>query len=249
MYNRIMRVGIIGHGDVGQAIHKLTAPKHSVYWRDLDSDTLTGQTIDLLHICIPWTEKFETIIAKAIRELSPQLVIISSTVRPGTTQSLFKKTKALLVHAPVTGVHPHLYRHLKHFKKPLGSVNQKAYELAKNHFKELGVKTVRFDTPFETELAKILCTTYYAWNIIFEKWVHDLAQSKKANFGQVYTQWNKIYNTGYKSIIPGVVRPILKHVPSGIGGHCLIPNAEILNQWLGDEITSLILKRNRAASR
>lgn len=239
-----MRVGILGHGDVGQAIHKLTTQKHSVYWRDLDTDTLTGQKIDILHICIPWTEKFESIVTKAIREFSPQLTIISSTVRPGTTQSLFKKTKALLVHAPVIGIHPHLYKHLKHFKKPLGAVNEKAHQLTKTHFGDLGVKTVRFDSPFETELAKILCTTYYAWNIVFEKWVHNLSQSKKANFDQVYTQWNEIYNAGYKSIIPGVVRPILKHVPGPIGGHCLIPNAEIINGWLKDKYTTLILSEN-----
>lgn len=240
-----MNVGILGFGDVGQAIHKLAQQKHTVFVRDLDRDTLRGKKIDILHICIPWTEKFENVVVKTIKEFKPQLTIINSTVRPGTTQSLYKKTKALLVHAPVIGIHPHLYTHLKHFRKPLGAVNQKAYQLAKKHFEELGVTTVRFDSPFETELAKIICTTYYAWNIIFEKWVHDLSSSKKANFSQVYTQWNQIYNTGYKSIIPGVVRPILKHVPGEIGGHCLIPNAKIINHWLNDDITGLILKHNR----
>ncbi|MBI2010477.1 MAG: hypothetical protein HYS86_04900, partial [Candidatus Chisholmbacteria bacterium] len=126
-----MRVGVLGHGDVGQAIHKLASQKHTVFFRDLDRDTLTSKKIDLLHICIPWTKNFESIVEKAIKEFKPQLTIISSTVRPGTTRSLFQKTKALLVHAPVTGVHPHLYEHLKHFQKPLGAVNEKAYHLAK----------------------------------------------------------------------------------------------------------------------
>jgi len=240
-----MNIGVLGFGDVGKAISKLCQQKHQVFIKDLDKNEFTNQTIDILHVCIPWNSKFENIISKEIKSLNPKLTIISSTVKPGATQNLYKKTNTLLVHAPVIGVHPHLYKSLKTFTKPLGAVNSQAFLLAQKHFKELGVKVIRFDSPFETELAKIFSTTYYAWNILFEKWLHRVSQKTHTNFDQVYTQWNQIYNAGYKKSKPNVIRPILKHSPGPIGGHCLIPNAKIIDEWLNDAFSNFIISQDK----
>jgi hypothetical protein len=243
-----MNIGILGLGEVGQAIKKLCAQKHRVFCRDLKFDEIKRQKIDFLHVCIPYSQDFEKIVTKTIKELKPQLTIIDSTVAPGTTQNLYKKTKSLLAHCPILGKHPHLYRYQKIFQKPIGAINQKAYALTKKHFQELGVKTARFDSPFESELAKLLETTYYSFNIVFEKWVHEICRQKKANFHQVYTTFNQIYNQGYKKTLPNVIRPILKHQPGPIGGHCLIPNVKILRSWLNkDGFLTFILQQNERA--
>lgn len=240
-----MKVGILGVGEVGSAIKELVEKKHQVVVRDLDQDEFSGQNLEILHICIPYTRKFEKIVADAIKETKPQLTIINSTVKPGTTQAIHAKTQANVVHAPMIGDHPHLFKYLGVFTKPLGASSDKAYQLAKDHFETLGVKTTQFDSPLESELAKIMSTTYYAWNILFEKWLWQVSQKNRANFDQVYTQWNQIYNQGYKSSKPNVVRPILKHQPGPIGGHCLLPNAKILDDWLSDEVTKFILSQNK----
>lgn len=242
-----MNIGILGLGEVGLVIKKLCQKKHQVFVRTRTRDQIKNHKIDILHICIPYNEKFESIVLKNLKEIKPKFIIIDSTVKPGTTQSLYKKSKALLIHAPIIGIHPHLYKYLKVFKKPLGAVNTKAYALAKKHFNDLGVKTQCFDTPFESELAKIMSTTYYAWNIIFEKYLYSLCLKHNANFDQVYVKWNKMYNLGYKKSKPNVIRPILKHMPGPIGGHCLIPNVKILDQWLKDDFTRFILLQNQKA--
>jgi len=242
-----MNIGILGLGEVGQAIKQLCEQKHTVYGRTHTLDELTGKGIDVLHVCIPYTPEFETTVIATIAKLKPKLVIIDSTVEPGTTASIFKKTQTDLVHAPINGIHPHLYKYLKEFVKPLGATSETAYHQAKMHFEELGVKTVRFDSPFETELAKVLCTTYYAWNILYEKWVHELALTNNANFNQVYTQWNELYNQGYQKSKPNVHRPILRHMPGPIGGHCLLPNLNILKNWLNDDFINFMLEKNSQA--
>jgi hypothetical protein len=38
---------------------------------------------------------------------------------------------------------------------------------------------------------------------------------------------------------------VLKHMPGPIGGHCIIPNAKILNHWLKDSFTKFILEQNQ----
>lgn len=244
-----MNVGILGLGEVGTAIKQLVSAKHQVFTRDLDFDHIKNNHIDLLHVCIPYTSKFATSVFRLISEKSPKLVIINSTVKPGTTQDLFTKTKTNLVHAPVMGIHPHLYQYFFKFTKPIGAVNQTSYRLARNHFQALGVKTTRFNSPFETELAKVLSTTYYGWNILFEKWVHQLCQQHQSNFNQVYTRFNQIYNQGYRQDLPHVTRPVLKHKPGPIGGHCVIPNAAIIDQWLDDDLIKFFIQQNRRLSK
>lgn len=242
-----MNIAVLGLGEVGSAVKKLVSQKHQVFVRELKFDEISKNPIDLLHICIPYINQDQFIgpVLSTIQELKPQLTIINSTVKPGTTQYLYQQTNANLVHAPIMGVHPHLYEYFFKFTKFIGPVNQTSLDLARQHFEDLGVKTEKFDSPFETELAKILSTTYYGWNVLFEKWVHKLSVDHQANFDQVYTRFNQNYNQGYKQERPEVVRPILKHIPGPIGGHCVLPNAKIINLWLQDDFTTFIDIQNQ----
>lgn len=239
-----MKIGILGLGEVGSAIKKLVSKKHQVFVKDLDFDEIKSKKVHILHVCIPYTKKFIKSVTKTIKKTQPNLTIINSTVKPGTTQELHLLTKANLAHAPIMGVHPNLYEYLFKFTKFVGAVNKQSRTLAVKHFEDLGVKTKAFSSPTETELGKILSTTYYGWNILFQKWAHQLSSSSKAEFDQVYTQFNHNYNRGYGQELPHVVRPVLKHSPGEIGGHCVIPNATIIHDWLGDDFTKFLLDQN-----
>lgn len=244
-----MTVGIIGLGEVGTAIKKLCQKKHQVLARTRSIDELKGKTVDMLHLCYPYSDTFIKTAVKVISELKPNLVINNSSVRPGTTQQIYEKSKVNIVHAPIMGKHPNLYKYLFEVDKIIGPVNSQSYQSAKKHFQDLGLKTVNFNSPLESEMAKLLSTTYYGWNIIFEKYVFSLCNKYGADFNQVYIKLNQIYNLGYKNTMPHVRRPILKHTPGPIGGHCVIPNAEILNAWLADEFTNFLLRQNEKAKK
>lgn len=244
-----MTIGIIGLGEVGTAIKKLCLKKHRVFVRTRTLDELKGKTVDILHLCYPYNQDFLKVAVAAIKELKPKLVINDATVTPGTTRQIYKKTKVPIVHAPIVGKHPHLYRYLFEMEKVIGPVNDKAYKLAKKHFEELGLKTIRFSSPLESEMAKVLSATYYGWNIIFSKYVYELCQKHKADYNQVYVKFNQIYNEGYKKTMPHVRRPILKHMPGEIGGHCVIPSAMIIHSWLDDDLTKFLLNFNEKAKK
>jgi hypothetical protein len=142
-----------------------------------------------------------------------------------------------------------LFDYFTRFTKFIGPVNIESYKLAKNHFENLGIETEKFNSPDETELAKILSTTYYGWNIIFQKWVFSLCQKDGLDFENVYTKYNQNYNQGYQDILPHVVRPVLKHHEGEIGGHCVIPNAEIIQDWIQDDFTNFLLTQNKKLSK
>jgi len=73
-----MKVGILGYGEVGKAIAKFyNNPKI----KDIDRDDgLKG--VDILHVCIPYSDKFADIVKKEIKNIKPKLTMIHSTVAP-----------------------------------------------------------------------------------------------------------------------------------------------------------------------
>ena len=238
-------VGILGIGEVGKAIKKLAEKEFNIYCKDVDFDEIEGNKIDVLHICIPYTKNFIKIVVKNIKEINPELVIINSTIEPGTTRKIFKKTKVFTAHVPIMGVHPDLAKYQKIFIKAIGAVNSQSFKLAKKHWEKLGSKKiVKFDGPEETELAKLLSTTYYLANIIFNKTAKKLTDKSKTNFKQVYWQFNEIYNNGYKQVDKNLQRQILKYMAGPIEGHCVISNAKILNKTYKDSLIDFLLRFN-----
>lgn len=226
-----MAVGILGLGEVGGAIKELAKHHFLVYGRDLNFDELKDRQVDVLHICIPYSKRFVELVAKVVVEVQPTLVIVDSTVKPGTTRNIYSRTKVLIVHAPIMGVHPYLAKYQKTFTKMIGPVNDKSYRLAREHWLKLEAPAViKFEGPEETEWGKILDTTYYGWNIIFSKIVKKICRQRSISFDQVYTRFNTIYNEGYAKTLPQVIRPILKFTPGVIGGHCVIPNATMMRE-------------------
>jgi len=130
---------------------------------------------------------------------------------------------------------------LLRFVKVIGPVNKKAAKAAQYHFRLLGIKTFIFRSPLESELAKLLDTTYFAWNILYNKYIQKMCDDLGLDFNNIYTKFNKIYNEGYKKSRPNVVRPVLKYMEGPIGGHCVIPNTKILDKFLPNQLTRFIL--------
>ena len=60
-----MNIGILGLGEVGQAIKKLCLKKHRVFARDLKLDEFKDKKIDILHVCIPYSKNFEKIVIRS----------------------------------------------------------------------------------------------------------------------------------------------------------------------------------------
>ncbi|OGH05969.1 MAG: hypothetical protein A2W22_03515 [Candidatus Levybacteria bacterium RBG_16_35_11] len=241
-----MKVGIIGLGEVGSAIKKLAEKKHNVFTKNRKIDLIKGNKIDILHICIHYSTEFEKTVVKAIKDYLPRLTIIESTVAPGTTERIYKKTKVLICHSPIRGIHPHLYKSIKTFVKYIGPTTPIAGKKVSSYYKNLDVKTEVFKDSKTSEIAKLFDTTYYAWNIIFQKELYKICQKQKVPFEQVYKKWNETYNEGYKKLKKAnVIRPVLKDYPGKIGGHCLIPNCTILESNLSNLISKTILALNR----
>jgi hypothetical protein len=228
------KIGILGYGEVGQAIAKFyNNPRIKDLKRD---DGLEG--VEILNICIGWGPEFVDIVKKEIRRIRPKLTIIHSTVAPGTT----KKIGGNIVHSPIRGIHPHLYKGIKTFTKYVGADNRKAGEAARKHLESLGIRTRVFYPSTTTEIGKLLDTTYYALIIAWHGEMKKMCDKVGADFENAITDFNATYNDGYKKLGKNnVIRPVLYSPEGGITGHCLIPNAEILQKQFQSRALDLIL--------
>lgn len=228
-------VGILGYGEIGKAVAKFYKnPKIKDLNRD---DGLQG--VEILHICIPYTDKFVNIVKKEMKAINPKITIIHSTIAPGTT----KKIGGMVVHSPVRGVHPYLYKGIKTFVKYIGTDNKKAGQMADKHLKSLGIKTKVFYPSIATELGKILDTTYYGVVIACHKEMKEICDKFNVDFENAVTEFNKTYNEGYAKLgKKNVIRPVLFVDDKPIGGHCVVPNAKILKQHLKSDVLDIILK-------
>jgi len=253
-------IGILGYGEVGQAIAKfygsagastelsrMSSPQARI--KDLTrDDKLEG--VEILHICIPWGNKFVDIVKSEIKKINPKLTIIHSTTVPGTTKQLAEAFSGNVVHSPVRGIHPHLYEGIKTFVKYIGADNKKAGRLAKRHLESLGIKTKVFYPSVTTEIGKLLDTSYYGICIAWHGEMKKLCDKYGINFEEAVTDFNKTYNEGYTKLGRlNVVRPVLSAPKGGIGGHCVVQNAEILQKHFKSQALDLILKYRQKQKR
>jgi UDP-N-acetyl-D-mannosaminuronate dehydrogenase len=246
---RLPAVGVLGYGEIGSAMARIAQEAgYQIYIRELDYDTLKGKQIDYLYINIPEkrNKEFIEIVALNIREFSPKLTIINSSITPGTTRKIFALTKSPIVHSPVIGLHPNLYTSIKkYFRKVVAPIDSKSRKLAEEHFRKLGLKVEFFTKPENSEASKLLDLIYFAWNIVFCKWVNQMCNDQGWDFSEVYKKQNEIYNQGYARLLPNSIRPILIPVPGPITGHCTIPDTELIHKLYPTSLTSYILKENK----
>lgn len=231
------KVGILGFGEVGQAIAKFYKnPKIKDLNRD---DGLDG--VEILNICIPWSDNFLKIVKKEIKEIKPKVTIIHSTIVPGAT----RKIGGIVVHSPIMGIHPQLYQGIKTFVKYIGADNKKVGNLAKKHLESLGIKTKVFVPSITTELGKLLDTSYYGLCIAWHGEMKKMCDELGVDFEKAIIDFNKTYNDGYTKLgKKNVVRPVLypPQEKGGIGGHCICENAEILKKYFNSKAFDLILE-------
>lgn len=216
---------IIGFGEVGRALFAalekvyrclvIDPPKHIIPV----SESIESRKIDILHICFPYFDDFVEQVRGYQERLNPEYTVIHSTVRPGTSR------ECSAIHSPVIGMHPHLIKSLLTFTKFLGG--EQAQEVA-DYFRKAGMKVYLFDKPETTEVMKILDTTFYGLSVEYTKNVWEVCRDFDIPF-EAWTLWTDNYNKGYEKLgHPEFSRPNLVPIMKKLGGHCILPNTELL---------------------
>lgn len=215
-----MRQLVIGLGEVGTAIQAIL----DCDGYDVNSMLPPEKEYDVLHICFPYSEGFAGYVEAYIHTWRPKTVIVHSSVPVGTCD------KNAWIHSPVRGVHPNLELGIRTFVKYFGGIG--SHEAA-NIFRAHGIICTAVNRASSTEALKLWDTTQYGLMIMIQKEIHRWCEENNVPFELIYTDANHTYSIGYEALNrPEVVRPYLRHMDGPIGGHCVIPNAHLLDSPL-----------------
>ena len=232
------KIGIVGLGEIGSAVKEVAvAAGVRVVEKEVDTNpiVLAEPEVTTLHVCIPFSEDFIRGVAECVHS-NTQTVFVHSTVPPGTCRELQESLGDAVdvIHAPVRGLHPNLASGLLTFPMFLGARNSKIAIDNSTLITRLGILPQVVNIWEESELAKVLDTTYYGVCIAFHDYAAKLSDEVGANFDNVMTEYNRSYNEGYTELgKPEVVRPVLYPPQGAIGGHCVTPNAKLLEKTFG----------------
>lgn len=216
---------VIGLGEVGKAIREVLSCDGIG-----PGETAPRETYDVLDICFPWSDRFVQSVRQYQQQYRPGYTVIHSTVPVGVSRSLSAH------HSPIRGKHPDLYRSVLTFTKYISG--PEAPVLA-GHYAQYGIPVCAVPNQEDTEAMKLWDTTYYYWNVHFMRQVKAYCDRKGLDFSWVYTHANHSYNHGYQEMgMPQFTRPVLTYQPGPTGGHCLVPNAVLLNTELSNYLLS-----------
>ena len=235
------KIAIIGNGEIGSSLAKVYKGKDiQPMVRDLGINEIKGE-VDVLNICLPYSDKFVDITLNYIKEYNPLLTIIHSTIPVGTTKKICNEIDSSCVHSPVRGIHPNLKEGIETFVKFIGYNSLNDLHLTGKHYDQLGIKYEWVENTDSTEIAKMLSTTYYGLCIAFHGEMKKMCDEFNIDF-EVINKWTETYNSGYNNLgINNVQRPNLFPPEGSIGGHCVIPNTELLMKQFKSKAFDLIV--------
>lgn len=236
-----MKNVIAGLGEIGHPIFKLISKSNPAIGFDINPKLMNKKLIrkyesmptSFLHICIPFTKKFIPNIASLFKKFQPKGIVIHSTVSPYTTKKLQDHLPIPIIYSPTRGVHKRMINDLKRYTKffaiePNSPKARGASSSYSKLMKSCGIKTKKMSNPITLELAKILVdTSYYGWLINYAQLSNFIAKRHNVDYEEMWSFSDEIHKFLGN-------RP--KLFPGFIGGHCIIPNLDLIHNQTLDNI-------------
>ena len=236
---------VVGIGEIGKPILKLLSKHGVVVGFDSNPDLMDERKFEryeslktsFLHIAIPVTGKFINNVLKLYKKFQPECIVIHSTIKPGMTEKLQEKLSIPVIYSATRGVNKRMVYDLKRYTKffvisanaPKGKWATTRYAQS---MKRCGVKTKKMSKPETLELAKIICdTSYLGWLVNYAQLSNVIAIKHGVDYDEMWSFSDEI-----QKFLGN--RP--KMYPSFIGGHCVIPNLNLIN----NESLNIISKMN-----
>ena len=238
---------VVGLGEIGKPIQKLISKSELTIGFDINKKLMNVEQFQknisiptkTLHICTPFTNNFHQNVISLCDKFSPKCLVIHSTIAPYTTKKLQNELTIPIIFSPTRGVHKRMLHDLKRYTKffaiePDAPKKNWAIITYTNLMKKCGVKTKKMSDPITLELAKIICdTSYYGWLINYAQMSKMIATKNNVDYDEMWTFSDEI-----EKFLGN--RPKMR--PGYIGGHCVIPNLELVQ----NETLNFIKKINSA---
>lgn len=193
--------------------------------------------VGILHVCFPFIDpaSFQSAVVEYAQKYVPELIVIHSTVIPGTTRGIQNTCGIPCVYSPVRGKHTKMVDELYTYVKFVAGNDFDATDRVQRHLNNAGLKTERMSVPETLELAKLLETTYFGVLIAWAQEMNRFAEKVNGDYLEIGKFFSEI------SYLPRVI-----FQPGYIGGHCVMPNIALLQKCFQSEFLEAVKKSNEA---
>ena len=240
----------IGLGEIGYPLFTILSKQYLVVGYDLNPKIRNDKKLkkyesvptELLHICIPFTKNFENSVTNYVNKYQPKGIVIHSTISPFTTEKIQKNLSIPVIYSATRGIHKRMTKDLQRYSKFYSVYDWAPQSMwASKNFvskmKKAKIKTKKMSSPLVLELAKIVVdTSYYGWLINYAQLSNMIAKKHGVDYNEMWTFADEIHKFLGN-------RP--KMFPGFIGGHCVVPNLELIN----DKTLNLIKEINEDYSK
>lgn len=225
---------VAGLGEIGKPILKLLSKGSIVVGFDLNHDLMDQIKFEkyknlktsFLHITIPGSDDLIDNVLKLYKKFHPECIVIHSTIKPGTTEKLQKKIPIPVIYSATRGIHKRMIYDLKRYIKFFAiSASAPRSKWASSRYvkmmKDCGIKTKKMSNPETLELAKIICdTSYLGWLVNYAQLSNMIAIEYGVDYDEMWDFSHEIHKFlgNRPKMFPGI-----------IGGHCVIPNLDLIH--------------------
>jgi hypothetical protein len=219
---------VVGCGEIGHPIWKLC---RGSFEQVIVEDPRYGEPenakypIAAMHVAIPGSlPDFIEVIGGYINKYAPEIVLIHSSTLPGVTDKLVERFGInKIVHTQVHGKHHggRMQRDLLWYPKFVATRSDVAFAKAKEILVAMGhppENVLRLSSPMAGEMVKLLATTFFGYLIVWSQEIERLGKKCDVSYEELMA-FTKLQTDDYN---------INNKFPGVIGGHCVMPNIEIL---------------------
>lgn len=227
---------VVGLGEVGGPLLEILSGAHQAVGRDIEDRAFHG--VRILHLCFPFGPEFVSTASRYVSLYKPEVVVVNSTVIPGTTGAIQEKSGIPAVYSPVRGKHARMAEELRHYRKFVAGTSEQAIALVEAHFAAAGMTTQRAASFESLELGKLLETSYFGVLVAWAQEMDRFAGSVGADYWEIVDFFEEI----------GFFPPV-SFQPGYIGGHCVMPNLELLEHVRNSPFIDVIRTSNENRAR
>ena len=219
----IMKIGIIGYGHVGKAMHALFK-KAVIYDKYLGVGTPEEiNSCDATFVCVPTPQSKDghcdtSAVEEVIQWVQSKVIILRSTVYVGFTDEMCKKYNKEIVFQPEyygeTVAHP--FADLNNRQWLVFGGRKKGIDLAIRTYQQVinsNIRIYQCDAK-DAEMAKYMENAFLAMKVIFCNEMFDIAKALGANYNQVREIWTADPRVGTS-------HTFVYEDKRGFGGSCL----------------------------
>ncbi len=237
-------VVVAGCGEIGLAIWQLS---RGGFEQVIVEDPQYGEAepakyeVAALHVAIPGgLPNFVDIIDGYVTKYNPNIILFHSTTIPGIIDKLIDRFGVdKIVHTQVHGKHSgeRMRRDMLRYPKFVATTSDRAFEKAKDVLVGMGhapEDIVRLSSPMAGEMTKILATTFFGYLIVWAQEIERISEKCGVSYEELMA-FTRLQTDDYD---------IANKFPGEIGGHCVMPNIEILRKTFPSPLWDYLKQSN-----